>query len=78
MNGLNSCPFCGKSDSVMYSNCKDLGDCQNWEECVIPGHIAVVCSFLSGGCGASGGYRKTAEEAADAWDQRADAKTEED
>ena len=47
-NGLKPCPFCGGTDLVI-SACEEF--------------VAIVCDFRQSGCGASGGYRYTEEEA---------------
>ena len=55
---LLSCPHCGKSNIVL-----DEDENTNMK--------SFVCDFNNGGCGASGGYRETKEEAIEAWNRRA-------
>lgn len=61
---LKHCPYCGSSD---YLKVKRVDG-----ETVLPDNFQVVCSWLAGGCGASGGVRRTQAEAIAAWNQRAD------
>ena len=61
---LKNCPHCGNSDHLMMKQVEG--------ETVLPDNLHVVCSWLSGGCGASGGVRKTKESAIAAWNTRAD------
>lgn len=75
MSELLSCPFCGKSVAVIMD---DYGEClERWGDefdesgLEATDYKAVVCSFSDGGCGASGGWRKTEEEAVEAWNRRA-------
>ena len=67
---LKSCPFCGKEVQII-SNCIELEECENFEECTGNTLSTVVCNFKKGGCGATGGYRVTKEEAIKAWNRRA-------
>lgn len=78
MEKLKPCPFCG-NEMLDISNVRDCEDCGNFEqEDVCPAFepgkfcnmVFVVCSFYKGGCGASSGWRKTCEEAIDAWNRR--------
>jgi Lar family restriction alleviation protein len=57
---LKPCPFCGNNDYMTV------------EGTVSSNNFQVVCSWLSGGCGASGGVRRTQAEAIAAWNTRAD------
>jgi len=66
MNKLKKCPFCGKTNIYI---------APDWElEGKDPddgtGYFAAVCNYQNGGCGASGGYRETKEEAIAAWNNR--------
>lgn len=65
---LLPCPFCGRSDTMCFSN--------NHEECDddidVPTMYIVVCSMHDGGCGAHSGYYETKWEAAAAWNRRAE------
>lgn len=62
------CPFCGRADSVNRDKFDTL----------IPGFslYAVFCDKDKGGCGAYGPYKRTEEEAIDAWNRRANVTTE--
>jgi len=55
---IKPCPFCGKSDSVEI-------ECDSEQ-------FYVICSCYKDGCGASGGYRDTEEDAWEAWNKRVD------
>lgn len=69
---LMPCPYCGKSVARIVSccenSCKD--DDTGCEFCGMK-TVAVCCDFTKGGCGATGGYRKTEKEAIEAWEERA-------
>lgn len=66
---LKQCPFCGKLVAEI-SNCKELEECKNFEECDSGEYYCVVCDFNNGGCGASGGFRETEEQAIYVWNNR--------
>ena len=67
MSKLLSCPFCGNTEAV---RCLDENEVDlNADEVENP-EFLVVCCFGSGGCGASGGYRKTRGEAIAVWNRR--------
>ena len=66
---LKRCPFCGKNKAA-FADCKEVQCCYAWEHCKEDGPVSVVCDFLSGGCGASSGFRESYEEAAEAWNKR--------
>jgi Lar family restriction alleviation protein len=68
---LKPCPFCGKEVAV-FTTCKEEEDCAKFEVCEDVGYLCIVCDFNKGGCGASGGYHETREEAIDAWNRRAE------
>lgn len=73
---LQPCPHCGSAKAPMFWNneearaddceCEDAGNAESF---------AVVCDASNpggrGGCGASGGFKPTEREAADAWNLRA-------
>lgn len=61
---LKPCPHCGNSDHLMVKQVEG--------ETVSPNNFQVVCSWMLGGCGASGGVRRTEVEAIAAWNARAD------
>lgn len=62
---IRVCPFCG--------HWAVLGNNESDEDynAYFP-YFQVVCDFNKGGCGASGGFRKTIDEAIDAWNERVD------
>ena len=64
MSELKNCPHCGNNDYVKAVRVEG--------ENVSPDNFQVVCSWLSGGCGASGGVRRTEAEAIVAWNRRAE------
>lgn len=68
-NNLKPCPFCGGT-KIVIDGCKGLEECKLFEECDDEEFYAVVCDFTQGGCGASGGYRETKEQAITAWNKR--------
>lgn len=68
---LDACPFCGK-DVVSFINCQEMRACEDFRQCEDGHYLSVVCSFKNGGCGASSGFFPTAQEAADAWNRRAE------
>ena len=65
---LKPCPFCGKKDIAVYSDA-EINESDNEPKC-----YAVCCDVNNGGCGATGGYKKTREEAAENWNKRTENK----
>lgn len=76
---LIPCPFCGKVETVEYTNAGECGACAKAsldntccdfepEGCSM---VAVVCNVNRGGCGASSGYAFSFEGAAKKWNARA-------
>lgn len=57
-----NCPFCGSTQIEWFD--EDCGCCSDVKQ------FALVCNILKGGCGATGGYRDTEEEAIEVWNQR--------
>ena len=78
---LDVCPFCGKSDTLMFTNAADEEACVKAEngDCCCDfepngcAMVAVVCSVNKGGCGASSGYSTTLKNAAKRWNRRYNA-----
>lgn len=71
MGEFKECPMCGKRVAE-FTSCAELEECENFESCDSEPFICVVCSATNGGCGATGGYAPSAEEAAKKWNRRAD------
>lgn len=78
---LSECPFCGKAESVMFTDAREEEQCQKAVDgdcccdfepngCAM---VAVVCSVNKGGCGASSGYATTLSGAAKLWNRRHNA-----
>lgn len=70
---LIGCPFCGREDTVVLSDCRECFVCidepYNCAECK---HLTytVVCDVNAGGCGASSCMHDTKEKAVTAWNRR--------
>jgi Lar family restriction alleviation protein len=64
---LKPCPFCGNKEVGIFSD-SDLGESDLGED--ESGQFTAVCSYNIGGCGASGSYEYTREEAAARWNTR--------
>lgn len=64
MKNLTPCPFCGNKKIFILEEGDNSGIYEN-----IPNY-AVCCDFHRGGCGATSGYRRTEEEAIEAWNRR--------
>ena len=62
---LKPCPFCGNKAVKVCSSEEINGEGFSAKS------YAVLCSISDGGCGASGGYKDTREEAVANWNQRA-------
>ena len=62
MTELKPCPFCGKKVSVILY----------WEGRINGYQYQVVCDVYENGCGASGRYCDTVEEAKEVWNRRAE------
>lgn len=56
LSQLRACPFCDKEVAKVQRD---------------PYKVYVVCNYHEGGCGATGGYYHTEEEAIEAWNRRA-------
>jgi Lar family restriction alleviation protein len=65
---IKACPFCGATESLEATPyyigeiCPEEFDSDD---------VAVCCNINKKGCGATGGYRETKEEAIKAWNKRA-------
>lgn len=64
MNELKPCPFCGNVNINVYS-AREIDDLPH-----IGLSYACLCNCHIGGCGATGGYRITEDEAIEAWNRR--------
>ena len=67
---LKHCPFCGNRTAPEITSMAELESVEGneWYD----SHFTVVCSMYSGGCGASVRYNnESREEAAEAWNRRA-------
>lgn len=64
---LEPCPHCGKGDALEILTAEEVNEC---DVCSTDDSYAVFCSVLSQGCGASGGFSGSPEEAADIWNRR--------
>lgn len=69
------CPFCGAVDAMEIGDCKELEECDNWEECPASPYVCVVCSINRGGCGSSTGYFLYEAKAVEVWNRRAEGVT---
>lgn len=75
------CPFCGKSETLTIGKASDAfsepDECGDPSPYMHTETYAVVCDASKpdgpGGCGASGGYKLTEDEAIAAWNRRAEA-----
>ena len=70
MTELKPCPFCGKVETLEISNCSEAEGCYKFEVCTEVVSLCVVCNINNGGCGGCGGYRRSKENAAEAWNKR--------
>ena len=68
---LKRCPHCGKTDTLEFTDCIEAEGCQNYECFHMEPYVCVVCNVNKGGCGASGGYAPSEEEAVEKWNRRA-------
>ena len=60
MDEPRPCPFCGSEPHFITRKGND-----GWRD-----YYFVVCDFMDGGCGASGGWYHDALEAIEAWNRR--------
>ncbi len=65
---LKTCPFCGKTDTLVIEDAADCEACETFG-------VAVICDIGKGGCGSAGGYGGSNKEAAiKAWNMRKEQK----
>lgn len=77
---LAPCPFCGSATAPWLGHETELQEPYNGGDRAYDQNYAVVCSVCEvspvpapsweTGCGASGGFRRTPEDAARAWNER--------
>ena len=72
MTKLLPCPFCKEPKPLRLVRAREVRGCDGDCFCCsgISG-IAVICSALLNGCGGSGGFKRTEEDAIAAWNRRA-------
>lgn len=70
MKELTPCPFCGNEKLVILDEGCNFEIYENSEIFENIPNYAVCCDFYRGGCGATSGYRRTEEEAIEAWNRR--------
>lgn len=63
-NKLLPCPFCGQTKTLIF-----VPDDDYMVYAAV--NCRVECETVLGGCGATGGFRETEEEAIEAWNRRA-------
>jgi len=78
LHSLKACPFCGRHDTLRISSAAELAAEDDGDDSAFWPHSdcwAVLCDASRpngpGGCGASGGFKPTELEAAQAWNLRA-------
>ena len=64
---IKTCPFCG-SNSVSCASDQELNFGEDTSQ---DSTFCVNCDFQKGGCGATGPFRLTIDEAIEAWNRRA-------
>lgn len=69
-NELEPCPFCGSDSAPVLSDCVEIEACVCFEDCKDGLAKCVVCDIHKGGCGASGGFAYSEEEAIKRWNAR--------
>lgn len=73
---LNPCPFCGCADEMKVIENSEMHEYCDWPDDSDPTYAVVCDASRNGsrdvhhGCGAGGGFKKTPEEAAQAWNRR--------
>ena len=67
MDELKACPFCGKTEPLIVDTDTNIDELEEGEG---TGFYTVCCNYLTGGCGATGAYRETEQEAIVAWNRR--------
>lgn len=56
------CPFCGETEHLRIDDASEKDSCCTG--------LGVICDATKGGCGATGGYAPTKEEAVTKWEKR--------
>ena len=64
MEKIKECPFCGSNEAPRL-----VYDYQNGIE-YSDGQMCICCSIINTGCGGSGSYAETEEEAIKSWNMR--------
>lgn len=76
---LLPCPFCGRSDTTRYGRSSEFHEDCDGGDGGNDDYFAVFCDASEprglGGCGASAGFAKTCEEAAERWNRRSAVET---
>jgi len=67
---LLCCPFCGSKDSVVILTGAEVDENSGRTPAQEESYVA-ICSAWNNGCGATGGYGVTFNEAINKWNQRA-------
>ena len=70
---LKPCPFCGEKETAEIFDQNELDGIREGEFGYSDDpNFAACCAIRNGGCGACGGFRAMPEQAAEAWNRRAD------
>lgn len=73
---LLPCQFCGKTDTLTITNCVEVEECKNFEECKFGGYKTICCDVNKGGCGAASGYAIDETRMIEKWNMRAGEQNE--
>lgn len=63
---LAPCPFCNSDTALHLVTPDELHECDSGND----SDVAVICDYHMRGCGATGGFRQTEEEAIALWNSR--------